>query len=70
MLGYLDDLLIVPVGIAIAVRLVPAALMVEFRHEAGLREGARRSFSAAIVIVIIWLLALAGAAYWLLRKNG
>ena len=33
-LGYLDDLLIVPLGIALAVRLIPAALMVEFRAEA------------------------------------
>jgi len=33
-LGYIDDLLIVPAGIWIAVRLVPAELMDEFRAEA------------------------------------
>ncbi|MGO4815932.1 YkvA family protein, partial [Cupriavidus sp. 2MCAB6] len=33
-LGYLDDLLIVPAGIALAVRLIPSELMAEFRREA------------------------------------
>ena len=38
-LGYLDDLLIVPLAIMLAVRLVPPALMVEFREAAKAREG-------------------------------
>jgi uncharacterized membrane protein YkvA (DUF1232 family) len=33
-LGYLDDLIIVPLGILLAVRLVPPDLMAEFRREA------------------------------------
>jgi hypothetical protein len=36
-LGYLDDLIIVPAGILLAVKLVPAALMEEFRLEAARR---------------------------------
>jgi uncharacterized membrane protein YkvA (DUF1232 family) len=36
-LGYLDDLLIVPLGILLAVRLVPPALMAAFRAEAASR---------------------------------
>jgi uncharacterized membrane protein YkvA (DUF1232 family) len=39
LLGYLDDLLIVPLGMLV-VRLVPASLMVEFRAEA---EGGRKT---------------------------
>lgn len=38
-LGYLDDLVIVPLGILLAVRLVPAALMQEFRERAAARSG-------------------------------
>ncbi|TIW39666.1 MAG: DUF1232 domain-containing protein [Mesorhizobium sp.] len=33
-IGYLDDLIIVPLGIMAAVRMIPAALMEEFRDEA------------------------------------
>jgi uncharacterized membrane protein YkvA (DUF1232 family) len=37
-LGYLDDLVIVPAGIILAVRMIPAPLMSEFRSEASRRE--------------------------------
>lgn len=33
-LGYLDDLIIVPLGIMLAIRLIPADLMAEFRSDA------------------------------------
>src|SRR6478609_1183915 len=38
-LGYLDDLILVPVGILIAIRLVPRELMSEFRLTAEQRSG-------------------------------
>lgn len=56
-LGYLDDLLIVPLGIMLAVRLVPPALMIEFRAAATAREGRPMSRVGAAVIVAIWLAA-------------
>jgi uncharacterized membrane protein YkvA (DUF1232 family) len=42
-LGYLDDVLIVPAGIWLTVRLIPAELMVEFRAEAIRRDGHART---------------------------
>ena len=62
-LGWLDDLLIVPAGIWLAVRAVPPALMAEFRARADSRERPR-SRAAAIVIVMLWL-AAAGLILWL-----
>ncbi len=64
-LGYLDDLLIVPVGILFAVRLVPADLMAEFRAEAAAREGRPVSGLGAAAIVTLWILA-AAFLIWLL----
>jgi uncharacterized membrane protein YkvA (DUF1232 family) len=61
--GYLDDLLIVPLGILLAVRLVPPVLMAEFRELALQREGRRASRAALLVIVAIWI-ALAAIACW------
>ena len=62
-LGYLDDLLIVPAGIWLAVRLVPPPLMAGFREQAAARPRPR-SRAAAIVIVALWLAAL-GLCLWL-----
>ena len=36
--GYLDDLLIVPLGIALVVKMIPAPLMADFRAQAAQRE--------------------------------
>ena len=54
-LGYLDDLIIVPLGIALAVRLIPAALMAEFRAEAERRAAAPGSRAGAIAVVALWI---------------
>ena len=67
-LGYLDDLLIVPLGIALAVRLIPAALMAEFREEAVAAEK-RINRPMAVMVVVIWLVACLAAASWCWSKS-
>ena len=62
--GYLDDLIIVPLGILLAVRLIPVVLMQEFRNEAILRESRPKSWLGLIVIVVI-LIVCAASAIWL-----
>lgn len=56
-LGYLDDLLIVPFGIWMALRLIPPILVAEFRAEASLRTERPVSYTAAAIIVALWLVA-------------
>jgi uncharacterized membrane protein YkvA (DUF1232 family) len=51
-LGYLDDLLIVPAGIWLAVRQVPPALMAEFREQADSRARPRSRVAAAFSISV------------------
>ncbi|MAT64854.1 MAG: hypothetical protein CMN57_04350 [Gammaproteobacteria bacterium] len=58
-LGYLDDLIILPLGILLAVRLVPPDVMAELRAEADRRAARPTSRIAAIVIVALWLSASA-----------
>lgn len=55
-LGYLDDLVIVPLGILLAVKLVPSELMAEFRAEAATRAKPVSKAGLA-VIVAIWTAA-------------
>ena len=67
-LGYLDDLVIVPVGILLVVRLVPAPLMAEFRARAAAIAQQPRSATAAVVIILIWIAVAALAGWWLWRS--
>lgn len=65
-LGYLDDLLIVPAGIWLTLRLLPIALVEELRIEAQAISDRPTSRTAAVVVIIIWvaLTVLVGAAIW------
>lgn len=56
-LGLLDDLVLLPAGIALALRLIPADVLASSRVEAAKRlDGTRpQSRAAAVVIVLIWL---------------
>jgi uncharacterized membrane protein YkvA (DUF1232 family) len=58
-LGYLDDLLIVPLGILAVVRLIPAPLLAEHRTAAALIAAKPVSRIGLAVIIAIWLLVLA-----------
>lgn len=65
-LGYLDDLIIVPLGIFLAVQLVPADLMSEFRTIAAGAAGERSlGRYGAAVIVLLWAIGLVVTTWWL-----
>lgn len=68
-LGYLDDLILLPLGIALALRLIPPPVMAECREQAreAMREGRPVNRIAAGVIVAIWLLLAAAAILLVLR---
>ena len=61
-LGYLDDLLIVPLGILLVVRLIPPELLAEHRAAAARRPDRPVSIAAAVVMIALWLAA--GALLW------
>jgi uncharacterized membrane protein YkvA (DUF1232 family) len=69
-LGYLDDLVIVPLGIALAVRLIPPPLLAEFRLRVTERPERPASRAAAAIILMIWLTCAAALAYGLWRTLG
>lgn len=69
-LGYLDDVILVPLGIYLALRLIPEHVQEESRAKARdwieSRRGKPRSYGAALLIVLAWI-ALAGIGWRLLR---
>ena len=65
-LGYLDDLILLPAGIWLAIRLVPTKIWQECQAQAIQRGDAMpRSRRAAIVIIAIWLLSGTVFAAWI-----
>lgn len=54
-IGYLDDLILVPLGVLLVVRLIPDELMQEFRQRATAAASRPVSRIAAAVFVLIWL---------------
>ena len=65
-LGYLDEVVILPLGIVLAVRLVPPDLMAEFRREADRLGEHPASRAGAAMVIALWLLAAAALlwAFW------
>src|SRR5215212_9408783 len=65
-IGYLDDLILVPLGIALAIRMIPKDVLDECREKARAleREGKLTNWVAGVVVIAIWLL-LAGLAVFL-----
>ena len=68
-IGYLDDLVIVPLGIAVTVRLIPEGLMQEFRAQAACREVRPTSVAGALFIIALWCAAMTLAGIWLYRHG-
>jgi hypothetical protein len=68
-LGYLDDLILIPLGVALAVKLMPPAVWASAQAEAAVASERRgpTSWIAAAVIVLVWL-SLAVAALLLVRR--
>jgi len=64
-LGYLDDLLIVPFGIWLTLRLIPPEVMAQHRAAAEVASAQPQGKAAAVVIVVLWIACLLGVAAWL-----
>ena len=68
-LGYLDELIILPLFICLTIRLVPPDIMVELRAQADLSmsENRPRNMTGAIVIILIWMCIAALVVWWLIK---
>lgn len=73
-LGYLDDVLLLPVCIWLALRLLPPPVLARARAQAAdwlARSAARpRSLAGALAIAGVWVLVACALGVWLLRHFG
>jgi uncharacterized membrane protein YkvA (DUF1232 family) len=68
-LGYLDDLVLIPLGIALSIRMIPEPVLAECREKAGRLSGGSRPVNrvAAAAVVAVWLALAALAIYLTVR---
>jgi uncharacterized membrane protein YkvA (DUF1232 family) len=66
-LGHLDDLILIPLGVALAIKMIPPDVLAECRQEA--RDAKDRPVNrvAAVVVVVVWI-ALAALAVGLVTR--
>jgi uncharacterized membrane protein YkvA (DUF1232 family) len=64
-LGYLDELVILPLGVMAVRAMIPEGVLAECRERASRLEGKPRSWIAAVVIVAVWIALAVIGGYWL-----
>ena len=63
-LGYLDDLVIVPLGLALVLRMIPDEVKRSAQEQAATSAGGHASRAMAVAIVAIWLLVAGAIVHW------
>jgi len=67
-LGYLDDLLLLPLGIYFALKLIPTEVIIDARRRAAeTSNNLPKSWSAALIIIILWLIAVVAVGIMIAR---
>ena len=68
-LGYLDDLIIVPIGVWLTLKMIPVEIMTECREKARaeVQKGEPTNWVAAGVIISIWILLAVVAVFFIMR---
>jgi uncharacterized membrane protein YkvA (DUF1232 family) len=71
-LGYLDDLILVPLGVALAIRMIPEPVLAECREKARrlADEEKPTNWVAAVVVVAVWLSLAVLAVFLVARQIG
>ena len=71
-LGYLDDLILIPLGIALVIKLIPPEVLMDCREKAAMaaRAGKPKNWIAGGIIILIWVGLFALTFYWLGRMFG
>lgn len=67
-LGYLDDLILIPIGISIVMKLIPADVIEENRRKSSAvrTTGTRGKWLASLLIILFWLAVAIWTIKWLI----
>ena len=64
-LGYMDDLVLIPAGVALAIRMIPSEVMQVSREKSSqyFRQGKSTSVWGAVIVIFLWLDGLVFAGW-------
>jgi uncharacterized membrane protein YkvA (DUF1232 family) len=66
-LGYLDEVILLPLAIAFALKLLPEAVLVDAQVQADSALNRPKNYKAAVIIVLIWIAAAILLGIWLFK---
>ena len=68
-LGYLDDIILIPIGIILAVNMIPKNVLLECEEKAAemMKKGKPKNWFVGTVIVFIWILLVIWASFKIYR---
>ncbi|CAH0159157.1 hypothetical protein SRABI80_00824 [Peribacillus frigoritolerans] len=68
-LGYLDDVILVPIGIMIALKMIPKSVLTdcEVKAEEMMKKGKPKNWIVGSLIVMIWVLIIIWAIIYIYR---
>lgn len=66
--GHLDDVILVPLGVMLAIRLIPHDLLEQHRQSAAQLDREPRDWRIGMLFVAIWLIALAFLSRWAIEQ--
>lgn len=69
-LGYIDDILLVPIGIFFALKMIPkpVAADCEERAQKLMKDGKPKNWTAGVFVLLIWAAVLTWAGLWIWRR--
>jgi len=68
-LGYLDDLVLIPLGVALVIKMIPKDIIDECREQAAelFKDGKPKNWTAAIFILLIWAFIIGFVLFKLIK---
>jgi len=67
-LGYLDDLLLIPLGVTLAIKMIPDSIMDEARKKTQALNQKPKSWAGAALVVSIWIVLVAMIVYFIFSR--
>ncbi|WP_426451158.1 YkvA family protein [Paenibacillus sp. S-38] len=69
-LGYLDDLILVPLGIMLVLRWIPKPVLEDNRRRAEALQTRPKNWVTAALFILVWILLALWLCHWLVRVIG
>ena len=69
-LGYIDDILLVPLGIFFALKMIPKPVAVDCEERAQklMKDGKPKNWTAGVFVLLIWAAVLTWVGLWIWRR--